>query len=282
VNPAEAYWHGGFGLAANTDYLIKPRPNSIYTINGGITGENFHGSAWTDGSAIGVGQIRLGGLAVLVWHHQADGTAVAQIISFPPGKNYAYAVVGPHGGSIHFLIGDVPGTYADNSGVCEVDVILDDESDVIRPVYPIIAEDNHVHKGYAKWTVGDTGFVLAHLKGTHSGISGSAKFSTRLILVNKFGSPIYATDERTLTVGADAISGTNTKTKDWSDFPTVPTNILKTARGAIVQLARDTGSGSLVDQAEQLAKEFKRLETVYKTFKDSEIVKDIALAIAAG
>lgn len=282
VNAAEPYWHADLPLAANQDYLIRPRGSSIYTINGGHSAENFHGSAWTDASHIGAGQLRLGGLAVLVWHGQPNNApSIPQIISFPPGKDHAYATIGEHGGSMHFLIGDVPGTYADNSGVCEVDVILDDESGVISPAYPIVAQDNHVHKGFASWTVGNTGFVLAHLKGTHSGLSGSARFSTRFILLNKFGSPIYATEERAMPVGAAVPEGTNTKVEDWSDFPLVPIEILRLARGAVVQLARDAGDGDLISQAEILGKNFKRLDTVYKTFKDSEIVKDIALIVAA-
>lgn len=125
VNAGNPCWHGGLVLDANTRYRIVPSPSDHYTINGGATAEHFYGAGTMDGAAISIpaNPISLGGLNVLVWHHQPGGAApLPEIISFFPGTDFARVSVGGDGGSMHFIIGDLPGAYGDNSGLLGVDV----------------------------------------------------------------------------------------------------------------------------------------------------------------
>ena len=124
VDVANSSWNSGFSLEPNTSWLIVPSATSTYTLNGGATNDTFHGSSWMDGNEIGIpAQVRLGGLAVLVWHHQSDGNPIPQIITFPPSQSFAEVAVGPNGGSMFFIIADKAATYGDNHGVCEVDIV---------------------------------------------------------------------------------------------------------------------------------------------------------------
>jgi hypothetical protein len=123
VDAKTGSWNSGIGLEPNTAWVIIPSSDSRYTLNGGTTYDNFHGSSDMDGGQLHIPAIvRLGGLAVLVWHHQPGGGAVPEIISFPPGKPFASTSVGPQGGSMFFIICDLPGAYGDNSGTCGVDI----------------------------------------------------------------------------------------------------------------------------------------------------------------
>lgn len=124
VNSQNNNWNEGRGLEPNSKYRIIPRSSDRWTINTGATFEDFHGSGNMDGHLINIPKnpIRLGGLTVLVWHHNANGTANPEIITFPPGVNAAETQIGAHGGSMHFIIADMPGTYGDNFGDCIVAV----------------------------------------------------------------------------------------------------------------------------------------------------------------
>jgi hypothetical protein len=117
-------WNSGFGLDSNVTYQIRPSAATQYTINGGATQADFHGEGDMDGNELGIpAQVRVGGLAVLVWHHRSGGAATPQIITFPPGKDFDSVTIGPDGGSMHFVITDRAGTYGDNSGSCNVEII---------------------------------------------------------------------------------------------------------------------------------------------------------------
>jgi len=88
------------------------------------TTETFQGIGWMDGGIIGIpGQVRLGGLAVLVEHNQSTGGPVPQILSFPPGVGYQVVDIGPNGATMSFVIVDKPGSWVDNHGICSVDVV---------------------------------------------------------------------------------------------------------------------------------------------------------------
>jgi hypothetical protein len=123
VDSAHVGWDGNLPLGSFTTWEIIPSSTSKYTIDGGHDQLDFHGSADIDGAPLQIpGHVRLGGLAVLVWHHQPNGSSVPEIFSFPPGTDKAVASIGAQGGSMHFVIVDLPGTYGDNAGTCLVDV----------------------------------------------------------------------------------------------------------------------------------------------------------------
>ncbi len=117
-------WNAGIDLAGNKRYRIVPSPTDQYTINGGATQDRFYGSGSMNGADLGIpaNPISLGGLNVLVFHNQPSGGPLAQIVSFFPGMSYANVSVGADSGSMHFIIGDLAGTYGDNSGLLGVDI----------------------------------------------------------------------------------------------------------------------------------------------------------------
>jgi hypothetical protein len=125
VDSKNPNWHAGFGVDANKRYRIVPSPTDKWTLNNGVTYDHFYGSGGMNGGDIGIpaNPISLGGLNVLVWHHQPDGQpALPEIVSFFPGMTFVNVSVGDHGGSMHFIIGDIANARGDNSGLCGVDV----------------------------------------------------------------------------------------------------------------------------------------------------------------
>ncbi|AOY79245.1 hypothetical protein BJP36_04255 [Moorena producens JHB] len=124
VNASTSEWHSGFSLPGNTRYRIVPSTESRYTLNGGKSYDRYYGSGVTDGEPLGIPskRISLGALNVLIWHHRPDGNHVPQIISFFKGMTSEVVSIGSHGGSMHFIIGDIAGTYGDNFGKSEVSV----------------------------------------------------------------------------------------------------------------------------------------------------------------
>jgi len=129
IEASDSRWNSAFTLDANSSYIIIPDARSLYTIHQFLgtqipTAEDFHGQGPMDGNVIGIpAQVQLGGLAVVVWHNTPTGGADPEIFSFPPGTSFAEASIGPAGGSIEFVICAQPGTYADNTGTCGVDIV---------------------------------------------------------------------------------------------------------------------------------------------------------------
>ena len=128
VNCRESSWHEPRGLEPNREYRIIPRTTDRWSINLGASFYDFHGGypdgSFVDGASLAIPKSKLpiGGLVVLVWEQQDSGPATPHIFDFPVGTNAIRFKSGPKGGSIHFLIADLPGTYADNFGECIVAV----------------------------------------------------------------------------------------------------------------------------------------------------------------
>jgi hypothetical protein len=122
VDANNTYWHSGIGLDQDHYYILAVNESSRWTIDNGATQLDLHGTGTMNGEEIGIPKnpIPIGGLIVLIWHHQADGTAIADIRDFAGDYNAIEFSTGPYGGSIWFVISDLPGTYGDNSGSCEV------------------------------------------------------------------------------------------------------------------------------------------------------------------
>lgn len=117
-------WQADVILEPNRTYRIRPSASDTYTMNNGQTLETYAGSGRMDGYQLDIpaNPISLGGLTVLVWHHKA-GAAIPQILSFFPGTGHLDVSVGNQGGSMRFIIGDIKGTYGDNSGTLSVDIM---------------------------------------------------------------------------------------------------------------------------------------------------------------
>lgn len=128
VDSRNNYWNESRGLEPNTKYRVIPRTSDRWTINAGANFYDFHGGYYwgqfINGYDIDIPKVNLpiAGLIVLVWHHQADGSAVPQIIDFPLEVNAVEFSIDQYGGSIHFVIADLRGCYADNFGDCLVAV----------------------------------------------------------------------------------------------------------------------------------------------------------------
>lgn len=106
-------WHEGFALDANAEYRIVPDATDRYRINGDATQIDFRGEGNMDGTEIDIPKnpIRVGGLVVLVWHHQPDSAAaIPEIIDFPPGKSEATVRTSLHAGSMLYVIADKANT----------------------------------------------------------------------------------------------------------------------------------------------------------------------------
>ena len=147
-------WHAGVSLDPDSAYVIEPSAADRYTLTNGATYNDFHGWGEMDGHEIGIPKnpIRLGGLTVLVWRHQPGGQPpIAQILDFPPGINRAYARIGTNGGSMSFVIADKAGTYADNSGICNVTVTKGDEGGPMGLLLETTGEYGWSHKGHDSW-----------------------------------------------------------------------------------------------------------------------------------
>ncbi len=220
---------------------------------------------------------------VLVWHHQPNGrSAVAEIISFPPGKDTAFVRIGAHGGSMHFVCADTPGDYVrdqddqheENSGVCRVSIVNDShDSSPIRPVLPITAS-----RESATWTVSKEGAVSASIKYTVGPGSGSKKYGTALVVEYKDGT-VYR-QYATATIGRDLFS-TKRGTKR-IDKPSIPLEKLDEVRHAYVTYSVDKGASTLNEWADKIVDAIKKADEKYRQIKDTELVQDaVTLTLAA-
>lgn len=272
VDSTKPSWHAGVKLKANQSYLIKPNPNSSYTLDGGSHKQNFHGGAWMDGNLLGIpSDIRLGGLAVLVWHDQPNGAhARPEIISFPPGKDSASTKLGPEGGSMWFIIGDHPGTYSDNSGVLKVDVVAEDGPD------QRVASGS---QGAMEFTVrvSRTGVVETERYAGFKRQSGTYHHYFWFALLDENEDTLWVLrDPLTLTIGAatDPWGRPSFVSKREYKAIDVPAEHAKSFAKIALYMQETSGGGSLIDQ-------IAKADRTYKKLKEMQVIKDLIVVVAA-
>lgn len=133
IDASDDGWHGYIDLSGleKGDYRVTPSQESRWSLNNGETISDFHGHDSTmDGRDIGIPKlsIRIGALVMLVRSTDLFGRVVDEIVDFPPGTDswdfrITRAPLEPTDPfALYFVIADRPGTYADNSGVCRVEV----------------------------------------------------------------------------------------------------------------------------------------------------------------
>ena len=275
VEAKNSGWHASLNLKPKHRYVITPGEDS-YSINGGVTTTNYHGSDWMDGTSIHIpdNQIRLGGLIVLVWHHQSNGKpAHPEIIDFPPDKTFAEVTIGNYGGSMHFLISDLqPGYYADNSGHCQVQI----EGTEINNLYAFSARDGMEFSV----KVSRNGFVETERYAGLKRQSGTYHHYFWFGIIDSNDDTVYKLPNRLkLTIGAatDPRGRPSFVSKrEFHDFK-IPVEAANALDRIVIYMERNRGGGSLIDQIEEVNR-------VYKRLKDMEIVEDsieVVKAIAA-
>lgn len=153
VSANATYWHNGVVVEPGK-YRLKASSDSRWTMNYSIPNSYCSYGTGATGffniarercrliSAFPSNQfgshISVGLVAVLVYQHQSDGTAIPNIgyIKEPFGQNLyfylsdrynntEYIEIGNPGGSIHFLIADDSNGYNDNAGSCQVQLTKD-------------------------------------------------------------------------------------------------------------------------------------------------------------
>jgi hypothetical protein len=131
VDSTKSGWHADTPLAPNRSYVVVPSEIDRYTmnknVNRGQKQDAFWGSDATfNGEELGVphGELRVGGLVALIQRADGKGGSTPEVVVFRPGMKFYPFTIGPHGGSIHFLIADRKGTFADNEGTIGVELWL--------------------------------------------------------------------------------------------------------------------------------------------------------------
>lgn len=269
VDAAKGEWQEGRGLEPDTSYVVFPDPQSRWSLAGAGAQNDFHGTSSVGGGETPVSvpvPVQLGGLVVLVWHHNASGDHTAEIISFPPGRNYASVRVGQHGGSMHFMIADLTGTYGDNTGTCKLRFEKDDGTGrAFRPELPITAS-----KGSATWTIDQAGAVTGSITYTVGSGSGSKKYSSGLV-VEYFDGGTYTADA-TETVGRP-FTGTRRGTEHF-DRPSIPTSKLTQIRRVYVKYEVDKGLDTIREWKDTVLELIAEADKDYQKLKDNGLVQD--------
>ncbi len=158
-----------------------------------------------------------------------------------------------------------------------------------KTVFPI-SESESVDGGRADVTVLPEGIVKIQMKGRHSGNTGSTRYSCSVIISGyKDGEEfviLNRVDTETLTVGANALAGTATKTKSFTQSNAFSTDDRYNIRNVRVLLGKEISGQTfleavknMLDGANQI---FDETEALYKKIKESEIGEDVATAVASG
>ena len=253
-------WHAGVDLDPDSTYIIEPSAGDRYTLTNGAFYNDFHGWGEMDGHEIGIPKnpIRLGGLTVLVTRHQSEGY---EILDVPPGTDRASVRIGAHGGSMAFVVADKAGTYADNSGICNV---------TVRKADKLTAFASRDEMEFTV-TVSRTGIVETERYAGIKRQDGTYHHDFWFSIQDANLDTIWAmTDPLTLTIGAandtwDRPSFVSKRERAVFNIPADKAQAL--ASIAIYLYRRKTGSGSLIDIIEQA-------DRIYKRLKDNSLVKD--------
>ncbi|MEO1529799.1 MAG: hypothetical protein AAFX06_30675, partial [Planctomycetota bacterium] len=116
-------WNSPFTLEPNSKYVVIPDQDATIKYSSEKSAiSSVSGISSIDGAQLGIpkSDLRLAGLAVLVWDHEPDGNHRPVIVDFPRGKASHVFSVGPYGGSMHFVVVDT--FHGDNSGEIPVGV----------------------------------------------------------------------------------------------------------------------------------------------------------------
>lgn len=158
-----------------------------------------------------------------------------------------------------------------------------------KAVFPFTASES-VNGGSADVTVLPEGIVTITMKGRHSGVSGSTKYSCAVVISGYRGGQPYTVLNRveteTLTVGANSLTGTASKTKTFTQSAAFTAEDRDNVRNVRVLLEKDKSGENFVDVVKGMLSAaediFDEAESLYKKIKQSEIGRDVATAAASG
>ena len=253
-------WHAGVELDPDSTYIIEPSGDRYTLNNRSSDTTDFHGWGEMDGWEIGIPKnpIRLGGLTVLVTRHQSEGY---EILDFPPGADRASVRIGAHGGSVAFIVADKAGSYADNSGICNV---------TVSKAAKLTAFASRDEMEFTV-TVSRTGIVETERYAGIKRQDGTYHHDFWFSIQDAHMDTIWAmTDPLTLTIGAanDMWGRPSFVSKRERAVFNIPADKVQALASIAIYLYRyETGSGSLLGQIEQA-------DRIYKRLKDISLVKD--------
>ena len=272
-------WHNQRILEPNTNYVLFPDPNARWQLSPISNEIDFHGERPINGlNIVGVNtNLQLGGLTALVWHHQPGGAdAIAEIISFPLGREHATVRVGEEGGTIHFLIADLRRTHEDNSGTGVVRFEeLDSQNFAYRPILPITARAEG--GGATAWTINEAGEVTAAITYTVGSGSGSKKYMSAVV-VEFFDGSAY-TEQVQKTIGRPGF-GSRNGTAHFS-LPSIPAEKVSQIRRVYVRDWLNRGNNTPGEWIGSVVKILQEADAAYEELRENGLVQD-AITYAAG